>query len=76
MVFLRMQDCLSVSAFVSEYSCCLIVIMWNVLKLASMEPPTHAAFFLCKASVTMISVLASWAIFLSSNSNLAGKFLS
>ena len=67
MVFLRMQDILSVSGYVSEYSYCLIVIIWNVLNEASIEPPTHAAFFLCKAAVMMMSVLASpWAIYLSS----------
>ena len=52
MVFLRMQADFSVSGVVSLYSCCLIVIMWNVLNEASIEPPTHAAFFLCKAAVT------------------------
>jgi len=33
--------------------------MWKVLKEASIEPPTQAAFFLCKAAVMPISVFAS-----------------
>ena len=55
-----MQEAFSVSGVVSEYSDCLIVIIWKVLKLASIEPPTQAAFFLCKAALTPISVLASY----------------
>jgi len=54
-----MQAAFSVSGVVSEYSCCLIVIMPNVLNEDSIEPPTHAAFFLLKAAKTLISVLAS-----------------
>ncbi len=57
MVFLRMLEAFSVS--ISVYSEFLIVIALNVLKEESMEPPTHAACFLCKAAVTRISVLAS-----------------
>ena len=62
---------LSLSVLLS-YSSFVIVMSLNVLKLASMDPPIQAAFFLCKSADTMMSVLAVCsALFLISFTNLS-----
>ena len=58
-VFLRISVSLSFSA-VFSYSSLLMLISANVLKLASMDPPIHAEYFLCRSAYVLISVFAEF----------------